>query len=106
MKFFKNPFTCFLFLLAVAGCNSNASKSKIKKTDSTTYVAPKPGYINPADSIKFHNSIQGFYDTNLLNRGFNGGILVAKKGTVLFEAYHGYSNGYFEVAGIGKVIHQ
>ena len=90
MKFFKIPLACILFLWIATGCKSNASKSKIKKTDSTTYVEPRPGYISLADSIKFHNAIQGFYDTNLLHSGFNGGILVAKKGTVLFEAYHGY----------------
>ena len=90
MKFFKIPLACILFLWIATGCKSNASKSKINKKDTTTYIEPKPGYISPADSIKFHNAIQGFYDTNLLRSGFNGGILVAKKGTILFEAYHGY----------------
>ena len=90
MKILKNSLAFFVLLFIISGCHTNASKGKVNKTDSATYIVPKPGHISSADSIKFHNAIQGFYDTNLLNRGFNGGILVAKKGTILFEAYHGY----------------
>jgi CubicO group peptidase (beta-lactamase class C family) len=32
------------------------------------------------------------YESHLLRRGFNGGILVAKNGEVLLEDYHGYSD--------------
>ena len=92
MKFLKTPFVYFLLLVIVAGCNSNASKNNPAKKDSTGYIAPKPGAIDSATLIKYHDAIQEFYDKNLLHRGFNGGILVAKKGTILFEAYHGYFN--------------
>ncbi|MGH2647406.1 MAG: serine hydrolase domain-containing protein, partial [Ginsengibacter sp.] len=55
-------------------------------------MAPSPGTISKVEFDKYHNEVQDYYFHNLLNKGFNGGILVAKKGRVIFEDYHGYFN--------------
>ncbi len=87
----------FLYLIfcsvTIAACSSETiDKSKLSAADSVLYRAPVPGKINQQDSLKYANAIKGFYDTFLVMRGFNGAMLVAKKGNILFEAYKGYSN--------------
>ncbi|RNI33588.1 class A beta-lactamase-related serine hydrolase [Hanamia caeni] len=81
-----------IIFFALPSCSSNSAKSKPAKSDSTGYVAPEPGEIPPAVSARYKNEIQNFYDNKLLRTGFNGAILVAKKGKVIFEDYHGYFN--------------
>lgn len=66
----------------------------------------KPGGNNGNDSItllhlpvstplpsdeknKLHNECQQWFDTILKNSGFNGGVLVAKGGDIIFEKYKG-----------------
>lgn len=73
-------------------CQSSAKKTVSATSDSTGYVAPTPGDISPADFNRYHDGIQEYYENKLVNRGFNGGILVAKKGRIIFEDYHGFAN--------------
>ncbi|MEO6455826.1 MAG: serine hydrolase domain-containing protein, partial [Ginsengibacter sp.] len=80
-----------LYFFISSGCNSQANKVVNTQNDST-YVAPKPGYIPPAEFSRYQSEIKNYYENNLVRLGFNGGILVAKKGNIIFEAYHGYSN--------------
>lgn len=80
-------FYCFLF----SGCNSQANK--VAKTPiETPYVAPTPGYISPEEFNRDQAEIKNYYENNLVRLGFNGGILVAKKGNIIFEAYNGFFN--------------
>ena len=81
------------FSLFFAACKSGATK-KIKKVsvDSSVYVPPAPGYIPKQEFDKYYNAIKDYYIHNLVDKGFNGGILVAKKGRVIFEDYHGFYN--------------
>jgi CubicO group peptidase (beta-lactamase class C family) len=60
--------------------------------DTTGYVAPIPGKIPPNELDMYRNEVKNFYYTKLLRTGFNGAILVARKGQVIFEDYHGYYN--------------
>ncbi len=48
------------------------------------------GDIPPGRLHFYQESIIDFYQKKLLRTGFNGGILVAKNGQVIFEDYHGY----------------
>lgn len=93
MKFLRFIFIPISFSLVFAACSQgDATKLKIKKTDSTGYVAPAPGYISPLDFEKYRNAVSDFYNNDLVAKGFNGGIIVAKKGRIIFEAYHGFFN--------------
>ncbi len=83
-------FVASIFLIA---CNSgSAGKSDSSKKDSLAYTPPPPGNIPKADFNRYYNEIKEFYAKDFLARGFNGAILVAKKGRVIFEDYHGYFN--------------
>jgi len=75
-----------------SACESGSTNSKHHISDSTGYKAPVPGNISTEDFNRYHDAIKNFYEKDLVEKGFNGGILVAKKGRVLFEDYHGFYN--------------
>jgi CubicO group peptidase (beta-lactamase class C family) len=81
-----------IFSVILFGCGSTTKKSKNNSSDSTGYVAPAPGNISPEDFNRYYTGIKDYYEKNLVGRGFNGGILVAKKGRIIFEDYHGFFN--------------
>ena len=87
-SFFLIPIS---FCLIFAACKSGSGK-KIKKVsvDSSAYITPTPGYIPKQDFDSYYNAIKDYYTHNLVDKGFNGAILVAKKGRVIFEDYHGF----------------
>src|ERR1017187_8645793 len=90
-RFFLIPIS---LLLVFAACKQRSSVDKIKKysIDSLAYLAPSPGNIPKQEFDRYYNAVQDYYIHNLVDKGFNGGILVAKKGHVIFEAYNGFFN--------------
>jgi len=82
-------YSAILFIACSQGSGSGNQK-KNTETDSTSYHEIEPGIVSAADFKKYYDAANGFYDTNLVARGFNGAILVAKNGRIIFEKYHGY----------------
>jgi CubicO group peptidase (beta-lactamase class C family) len=70
--------------------------------------------VTPAVRNYYANAIEPLYRSLLLNRGFNGAILMAKNGEIVFEDYHGLinfrtkepitANTPFHVASISKTF--
>jgi len=61
--------------------------------DTTAVIAPSdPAVIPKAEFDRYYADVNDFYERKLLRTGFNGGILVAKYGEVIFEKYHGFFN--------------
>jgi len=75
----------------IVGCNQkqNDSSSPIVK-DSLIIGLSTP--ITEAEKKYYAEACKKWYEAALLHRGFNGGILVAKKGNVVFEDYSGSPN--------------
>jgi CubicO group peptidase (beta-lactamase class C family) len=76
----------------IASCQSSTQKTKsalAKYTDSSIIELPKPLPLAKAEYERLNNACQLWYDSALLLRGFNGGILVAKNGNIVFEKYNG-----------------
>lgn len=71
------------------GCKFGTEQKK-PTVDSLAYKAPQPGFLSEADIKKYHDRVENYYENKLLRSGFNGAILVAKKGNVIFEDYHGF----------------
>ena len=93
MNFCRIYFIVFLFSISFVACNpGSAGKSDPLNKDSLAYTPPRPGNISKADFERYYTEIKDFYAKDFLARGFNGAILVAKKGRVIFEDYHGYFN--------------
>ncbi|MBC7872920.1 MAG: beta-lactamase family protein [Ferruginibacter sp.] len=77
-----------LIIILYIGCNT-ASRDKKPPDDSLQYYPPTPQKLDKAQFRHYYRQLTSFFDTNLLNKGFNGGILIAKDGDVIYERYMG-----------------
>lgn len=86
-----NFFRLILIVLftGIFACNSGTGKVKNYVTDSVVITHTSPT-IPKADFDRYYHEVKNFYEKKLVSRGFNGAILVAKYGEVIFEDYHGY----------------
>lgn len=76
---------------ALCSCGESAT---VKKAALLTNKSATDSFFNPMSDSQIKNyqsAIKSYYDTKLSN-GFNGSILVAKNGKVLFEEYKGTYN--------------
>lgn len=91
-KYFIYIFIFFSFGFFFTGCTSGNSKSTTNKPSAKIYTPDtKFDSLTPQESAMYSAAIQSFYDEHL-DKGFNGAIIVAKNGHILFERYKGYSN--------------
>lgn len=89
----------YLFLITslvfvYESCSSvNAKKEGVGKFGEKL---SKPDFkfdsLTPQQVSVYSNAVNDFYENRLVKSGFNGAILVAKNGQVVFEKYKGYSN--------------
>ncbi len=79
-----------IFTVLIMACNPG---SKQAPKDSTTTVHPVVSSgLSAATKAYYANAIQPIYQSMLLRTGFNGSILVAKNGEIVFEDYRGMIN--------------
>jgi CubicO group peptidase (beta-lactamase class C family) len=91
LSFLKTICIIFYSVILLAACSSGSgSKAKNSSGDSVSYSENIPGKLSQADFTRYYNAINAFYDSILVRRGFNGSMLVAKNGQIIFEKYHGY----------------
>jgi CubicO group peptidase (beta-lactamase class C family) len=90
---FKNILSLLLMVVLFA-CNAPVQEAPVKTIkDSISIInllAPLP--INNAEAARIKLAAQKWFDSTLKINGFNGGIIVAKKGNIIFEAYNGLPN--------------
>ncbi len=103
------PLLTFL-LIAACGSNPTADKKepvKAKKPSAFSGVSAR-------EKEYYSSAIAPLYQSLLLRTGFNGAILLAKNGEIVFEDYHGYinlktkepitSNSTFHIASVSKTF--
>ena len=80
--------------LAIGLCSCHSSANKVSAAHKDTVIAndPPPPTLSPAEIKKYHDIVSDFVDRNLSARYFNGGILVAKNGVIVYERYTGFAN--------------
>ena len=80
-------------ILLTIGCKSKSQEQKQavrqQAKNPASYVVEQ---LSDAEKAKYHQELSSFFDSTLVRHGFNGGILVAKGGNILYESYHGYKN--------------
>lgn len=90
-------FVVFFILTGLVACNTG-NDAKAKDGEASTATAdsvialielPAQGKLDPAEAERLRRACQAFYDTILRPKGFNGGILVAKEGNIVYEQYSG-----------------
>ena len=78
--------------IAVAVINSCGSTPAAKQVNLSRYpvkIVLPVSPISKADSERIHNACEVWYNHVLGSHSFNGGIVVAKNGNIVFEAYNG-----------------
>ena len=86
--FRKTFFASFMLSILLNACSSSSSKNKLQE-DSLIYKQPTPQQLSKTKFRELYRMADAFYDTTLLATGFNGGFLVAKGGTIIYERYNG-----------------
>lgn len=85
----KAIITILLTVVLFAGCRSSSGDKKVAD-DSLQYYPPTPGTLDKHTFREYYRELSSFLDTTLLqNQNFNGGILIAKDGAVIYEKYRG-----------------
>ena len=83
----------FPIIFLLGSCNSVDSKKVVAVKDSvSSMVLANPIPLSKEESEQLSMDCLTWYNTSLRSSGFNGGILVAKNGNIVFEAYNG--NGH------------
>ena len=93
-RHFLDIFFVLLFCLLSVRCSwISPHNANTNKKDSSLHAGDFHfDSLSPQQKDAYTNAISAFYETNLASKGFNGAILVAKNGQVLFEQYKGYGN--------------
>ncbi len=77
----------------LAACSHKKETSDIPPNDAVApYHIPAPGPVSVKEKQAVYRGTESFYDTLLDKSGFNGGIIVAKSGNIIFEKYKGSVN--------------
>jgi CubicO group peptidase (beta-lactamase class C family) len=94
MRIFKMLNYCTLFSILLLSCHTRSSEQKLQAAVviDTGYHAPKPAVITDEEKNRLHNDVEVFSNKYLRAPSFNGALLVAKKGNIVFEKYTGYFN--------------
>jgi CubicO group peptidase (beta-lactamase class C family) len=99
----------FLSIFLIS-CGDNTPTEKKVKHD--TILVYKP--LTALQKENYVQQITPIYNSLLVNSGFNGGILIAKNGEIVFEDYKGYinyktkelitANSQFHIASVSKTF--
>ncbi|MGC4104692.1 serine hydrolase domain-containing protein, partial [Ferruginibacter sp.] len=81
----------YLFSIVLNSCNPATQKANAGQADSAhlSGLLPKPTTIAPAEVARLRSACEQWFDSSLLYKNFNGSILVAKGGNIVFEKYTG-----------------
>jgi CubicO group peptidase (beta-lactamase class C family) len=90
----QNLLKSVLLVLFFCGCYATTDKYQLKRDASTAPVIPAvlPPSLEKNEFRKIFEAADDFYESTLKPSRFNGGILIAKKGQIVFEKYNGYQN--------------
>jgi CubicO group peptidase (beta-lactamase class C family) len=70
------------------GCNNSSGHKKVVD-DSLQYYPPTPTALDQKEFRHYYRELNELFDTSLLKNGFNGGILIARNGSIIYEKYKG-----------------
>lgn len=89
----KNQFVLLVVAICIlSSCARFKSKKSIAATADTAVVESMPAKIPAREMAFYASNVSNMVDSIFHRSRFNGGILVAKHGQVIFEKYDGYAN--------------
>jgi len=88
----KNTIYSIGFTLVI-GCHVTAEKSNSQPEYAVTTPTFSFRPLAKEDSLRYYNAVRDFFEKSLLgNRNFNGGVIIAKGESIIYEAYRGYKD--------------
>lgn len=78
--------------LLFIGCKPGASEPAALQTDSSVITLAAPQKISSTELAAYHNRLAELFDSKLIHPNFNGAVLVAKGGNILYEKYAGFTD--------------
>ena len=87
-------FFCASILFLITGCSSkkNDQKNVKEQNKNQTYNIPPASVLAVEERQRIQVQSEIFFDSMLDGSGFNGGMIVAKGGNIVFEKYKGFIN--------------
>lgn len=80
-------------VVSLWSCQSKSEPSAKTTKQPKQYAVLAENNLDSAEIDKYHDALEGYLNATLLRFGhFNGGILVAKNGTIVYERYVGYKD--------------
>lgn len=76
-------------MLANASCTNSSSAGRNNADSLSALAMPKPGAVSAEEAARIKTACELWYDSALKQKGFNGEMLVAKNGNIVFEQYNG-----------------
>ncbi|MBI3140071.1 MAG: beta-lactamase family protein [Sphingobacteriales bacterium] len=83
------PFLLITALAVGCFCCHIPGREKTAQDDSLQYYPPTPAALGEPEFRQYYRRLAAFFDSTLLRYHFNGQVLVAKNGTILYEKYSG-----------------
>jgi CubicO group peptidase (beta-lactamase class C family) len=83
---------CIIIAAGISSCQSTTQKTAAvasKDSSITIIELPQPQPVAKAEAERIRKACQLWYDSTLSLKGFNGGVVVAKNGNIIFEKYSG-----------------
>jgi CubicO group peptidase (beta-lactamase class C family) len=88
--------TLFVFAAAALLCSCHQAKDPVKTLVQPVTYTPPPPTLNNAEKEKYTAIATRYFDSVLRRTSYNGGILIAKNGVVVYEKYIGFKNPHLK----------
>lgn len=75
-------------IFGISGCHS-INKPDAQHTNKSAIALPAPGQITEAEKTELQQQVTAWYDSLLGKSNFNGSVLVAKNGNIIYTRYNG-----------------
>lgn len=87
--FFYGLFVTLLVFTSSCNIGSTAIDKMPPKDSISIIKLPAPGTLSAAEFTRVNSACEQWYDSMLKPVNFNGGVLVAKNGNIIYERYQG-----------------
>ncbi len=84
--------TLYLFGIIALSLKCNPSVNQAPAATAAVAFAPPQPVLSAEEKEKYAAIASNYFDKALRNMNYNGGVLVAKNGVVVYEKYVGYKN--------------
>lgn len=80
--------------LVFVACKSGSSSPTLTQEDSASLgiALPAPEKLKDGELLMYQTRLTELFDKHLINRNFNGAILIAKGGNIIYEKYVGFTD--------------